>query len=58
MGHWFGKFDSNKSWRKTPAKIKGNWYTPTGQKVKDPGAYFKAIKKNGRNWEGDTGWND
>ena len=56
MGYWFGKSSKNSSWRKTPTKINDNWYTPSGEKVNNPKAYFKAIEKNGRKWEGDTGW--
>lgn len=56
MGFWFGKSDKCTPWRKTPAKIGNNWYTPTGEKVHSPGRYFNTIKKNGEQWKGDTGW--
>lgn len=56
MGYWFGKFDTNKKWRKTPVKINGKWFTPTGEGIHDPKAYFRAVRRNGRYWEGDTGW--
>jgi len=55
-GFWFGIFDKNKPWRKTPTKISGQWYTPKGDKVRNPKAYFKTIEKRGRYWKGNTGW--
>jgi hypothetical protein len=56
MGFWFGKFDSTKPWRRTPVKINNRWYTPKGEKVRNSRAYFEKIEKNGRYWEGKTGW--
>lgn len=56
MGHWFGKFREDKPWRKTPAKINGTWYTPRGEKIENPTAYFATVARRGRYWEGDTGW--
>ncbi len=56
MGHWFGKSKASNTWRKTPAKINNNWYTPSGEKIYNPDAYFKAVRKNGEYWTGDTGW--
>ena len=56
MGYWFGKFSKCYPWRKTPVKIGDTWYTPYGEVVRDPDAYFAAIKRNGRYWEGNTGW--
>ncbi len=56
MGHWFGKSSKKSSWRKTPAKINDNWYTPKGEKIHNPEAYFKAVRKNGEYWKGNTGW--
>ena len=56
MGYWFGKGDPRLTWRKTPTKINGKWYTPSGERIYNPRAYFKAIEKNGRKWENDTGW--
>ena len=56
MGYWFGKSSKCYPWRKTPTKIGNTWYTPTGEVVRDPDAYFAAIKRNGRYWEGNTGW--
>ncbi len=56
MGYWFGVYDKRLSWRKTPVKINGKWYTPYGEPIYDPDAYFRAVERNGRYWEGDTGW--
>lgn len=56
MGHWFGKFDSSKTWRKTPATIGGQWYTTTGKVIRNPESYFDTVRENGRYWEGNTGW--
>jgi len=56
MGYWFGKFDSKAPWRKTPAKINDNWYTPAGERVRDSRKYFGTIKQNGEYWKGKTGW--
>lgn len=56
MGYWFGEFSDCTSWRKTPTKIGDTWYTPKGEKIKNPDAYFAAVERNGRYWEGDTGW--
>lgn len=56
MGYWFNKFRDDLPWRKTPAKIKGKWYTPKGELIEDPDAYFAVVEKRGRFWEGDTGW--
>ncbi len=58
MGYWFGKYSKCTSWRKTPAKIGNNWYTPNGERIRNPKAYFKAVKRNGRYWEGNTGWKE
>ena len=56
MGYWFGKVDKRLSWRKTPTKINDQWYTPTGEKIHNPDAYFKAVDRNGEYWKGNTGW--
>ncbi len=56
MGYWFGKFSDCYPWRKTPTKIGNTWYTPYGEVVRNPSAYFAAIERNGRYWEGNTGW--
>jgi len=56
MGHWFGKSSKNTTWRKTPAKVGGNWYTPSGSQVKNPSSYFKTVSRNGSYWKGNTGW--
>jgi hypothetical protein len=58
MGHWFDDFHDDLPWRKTPAKIGGTWYTPKGDRIENPHAYFAAVNKRGRFWEGDTGWPD
>ncbi len=58
MGYWFGKYDNCRGWRKTPAKINKSWYTPSGKKIRNPSAYFEAVDRNGRYWEGNTGWNN
>ena len=58
MGHWFGKSNKNTSWRKTPAKINGSYYTPKGDKVNNSSAYFNAVNQNGKHWKGNTGWKD
>mgnify|MGYP000703171344 CR=1 FL=1 len=52
MGFWNGIFDKAKGWRFTPVKINGQWYTPLGKLVKNPNAYWTAIKRNGRFWNG------
>ncbi|MGX9366797.1 hypothetical protein ACTVJH_12270 [Desulfoplanes sp. PS50] len=56
MGHWFGRFRDDMPWRKTPARIKGVWYTPRGDKIDNPDAYFATVARRGRFWDGDTGW--
>ncbi len=56
MGYWFGESSDCYPWRKTPTKIGDTWYTPTGEVVRNPSAYFAAIERNGRYWEGNTGW--
>ena len=56
MGYWYGRYDNCKNWRKTPAKINNKWYTPSGEKIHNPSAYFDAVERNGRHWEGNTGW--
>ena len=56
MGYWFGESSDCYPWRKTPTKIGNTWYTPYGEVVHDPEAYFAAIERNGRYWEGNTGW--
>jgi len=43
MGFWFGKFDVNKNWRRTPVKIFGVWYTPKGKRVINPRNYKKKY---------------
>ncbi len=58
MGYWFGRSSSCYPWRKTPTKIGNTWYTPYGEVVRDPDAYFAAIRRNGRYWEDDTGWDE
>ncbi len=57
MGYWFGERSECSSWRKTPTKINNKWYTPSGERIKDPKAYFRKVKRNGEYWKGDTGWN-
>ncbi len=52
MGYWFGESSDCYPWRKTPTKIGNTWYTPYGEVVHDPEAYFAAIERNGRYWEG------
>jgi len=32
------------------------WYTTTGETVRDSKAYFGTIQKNGDYWKGKTGW--
>jgi len=56
MGYWFGKSSKCTSWRKTPTKIGKSWYTPKGEKIKNTKSYFKTVEKNGKYWEGNTGW--
>ena len=51
MGYWFGESSDRYPWRKTPTKIGNTWYTPYGEVVHDPEAYFTAIERNGRYWE-------
>lgn len=58
MGYWFGSFSDCYSWRKTPVKIGNTWYTPSGDRIHDPDAYFAAVRRNGRYWTGNTGWRD
>jgi len=56
MGFWFGKSSSTSSWRKTPTKIGKQWYTPSGETVRNSKSYFGTIQKNGEYWKGNTGW--
>ena len=56
MGFWFGNSSIKNPWRKTPTKIGKQWYTPTGETVRDSKAYFGTIQKNGEYWKGNTGW--
>jgi len=56
MGYWFGEGNDCYSWRKTPTKIGDTWYTPKGEKIHNPKAYFNTVGKRGRYWEGNTGW--
>ncbi len=55
-GYWFGKKRPGTNWRKTPVKIGDQWYTPKGEKVRNPEAYWATINRRGRFWVGDTGW--
>jgi len=56
MGYWFGEFSNCTSWRKTPVKIGNTWYTPSGERIRNPKAYFAKVRRNGRYWENNTGW--
>lgn len=56
MGYWFNEFDNCTTWRKTPVKIGNKWYTPKGEKIVNPAAYFSKVKQNGRYWDNNTGW--
>jgi hypothetical protein len=58
MGYWFGEFNDCMPWRRTPVKIGDKWYTPTGERIRNPSAYFRAVRRNGRYWEGNTGWEE
>ncbi len=56
MGYWNGSYSNKSTWRKTPTKVGKSWHTPSGERVKNPDAYFKTVEKNGRYWKGNTGW--
>jgi len=56
MGYWFGKHSKCSPWRKTPTKIGNKWYTPKGEPIRDPEAYFSTVEQNGRYWNSNTGY--
>lgn len=51
MWNWFWKTDKKLSFRTTPTKIGGKWYTPKWENIKNPKKYFQTLQQNGKYWQ-------